>query len=91
MYERDAKIMLQITPSKAWMLKFLRGNASILNASVPTGVASDNRTVFSPALSPRNRHGAAKIKETKIRPKQQKQHWKQHLVMSASTKLAVKM
>ena len=45
------------------MLKFLRGNAKILNASVPIGVASDNLTVFSPVRSPRNRHGA-EITET---------------------------
>ena len=45
------------------MLKFLRGNASILNASVPTGVASDNLTTFSPVRSPRNRHAEKKEEE----------------------------
>ena len=68
---RDQKNTMQfLTPSKAWMLKFLLGNAKTLNASVPIGVASDNLTTFSPVRSPRNRHGAAKKKrEIKMRGK----------------------
>ena len=51
------------------MLKFLLGNAKTRNASVPIGVASDNRTTFSPVRSPRNRHGAASQEKKMIRRK----------------------
>ena len=49
------------------MLKFLLGNAKTRNASVPTGVASDNRIIFSPVLSPRNRQ-AENIKKSQNKP-----------------------
>ena len=51
------------TPSNAWMLKFLLGNAKTRNASVPIGVASDNLINFSPVRSPRNRHAEKKEEE----------------------------
>ncbi len=84
---------LKLTPSSAWMLKFLLGYASRVMTSVPTRVFSDNRIDFSFSLSKPLNWQAEKMKDWVVKKtlfywlKNQRQYYKISLYFTDFGKL----